>query len=34
VLHSMVGFWPYPQTLDFARKGMSVTNTLPYYESS
>jgi hypothetical protein len=29
----MVGFCPYPKTLDLAGKGMSVTNTLAYYES-
>jgi hypothetical protein len=34
VLHSRVAFWPYPQTLYQAIKGMPLTNTLAYYEHS
>jgi hypothetical protein len=30
----MEGLEPYPQTLDKARKRMSVANTLAYYKSS
>jgi len=31
VLHSRVGSWPHPQTLDWAGKSLPGTNNLAYY---
>ncbi len=35
VLHSRVGSWPHPQTLDYAGKACHLpeTNTLAYYKN-
>ncbi len=31
VPHSRVSSWPFPQTLDYAGKGLTETNILAYY---
>jgi hypothetical protein len=33
VLHSRVGSWPYPKTIDQTEKSLLGTNNLAYYEN-